>query len=102
MHSPVPRMHERRRVLWTANLEQGNRISVGQALDISEWGAKVRTSDQFKVGSKVVLIIADLGRFSGEIRWQRNGYVGIAFSEIASAIEDRLRSRAAPAAEPLS
>ena len=87
------------RVLWAVKVEQGNRISVGQALDVSGWGAKVRTSERFEINSKVVLTIADLGRFSGEIRWQRDGYVGIAFAEMASAVEDRLRHRATPAAD---
>lgn len=49
-----------------------------------------------------VAAVPNLGRFPGEIRWQGDGYVGIAFSEMAIAIEDRLRSRAPPAAEARS
>jgi hypothetical protein len=79
-------------------LEHGNRVSDGEVLDISARGAKLRISERFEINSNVVLIIADLGRFAGEIRWQRNGYIGIAFSEMAIAIENRLSRRATPAA----
>jgi hypothetical protein len=102
MHSRVRRRQERRRVLWSVKLEQGSRVSEGEALDISGSGAKVRISEGYEIDSKVVLIIPNLGRFPGEIRWQGDGYVGIAFSEMAIAIEDRLRSRAPPATEAKS
>jgi len=99
MASSSRRRHDRRRVLWAVQLEHGNRVSDGEALDISTRGAKVRVSERFEINSKVVLIIAELGRFAGEIRWQRDGYIGIAFSEMASAIENRLSRRATPAAD---
>ena len=99
MASSSRRRHDRRRVLWTVRLEHDNRVSDGQALDLSGWGAKVRTSERFENNSKVVLIMAELGRFAGEIRWQRDGCIGIAFSEVAIAIENRLSRRATPAAD---
>jgi PilZ domain len=94
----IPRAHERRRVLWTVQLQQGHRVSQGEAIDVSAWGAKVRVSERFQMNSEVVLTIAGLGSFQGEIRWQDDRYVGIGFADTASAIEDRLRGRASPSA----
>jgi hypothetical protein len=94
----VPRAHERRRVLWSIQLQQGKRVFQGEAIDVSARGAKVRVTERFQINSEVVLTLAGLGSFRGQIRWQDERYAGIEFAEKANAIEDRLRGRASPAA----
>jgi len=98
MRTRVPRLHERRRVLWAIRLQQGDRVVQGEAVDVSAWGAKVRIAERFQINSTVVLTIGRLGSFRGEIRWQDDRYAGIAFTEEAKVIEDRLRGHAGPAA----
>jgi hypothetical protein len=98
MRTRVPRLHERRRVLWAIRLQQGDRVAQGEAVDVSAWGAKVRIAERFELNSTVVLTIGRLGSFRGEIRWQDDRYAGIAFAEKANAVEDRLRGHAPAAA----
>lgn len=86
----IPRAHQRKQVSWDAELHQEDRIWPCKAVDVSPGGAKIRIDERLTVGSWLVLVIEDLGRFPGEVRWQDKSFTGIRFLQDAAAVGQRL------------
>ena len=94
----IPRVHERRRVLWDGKLHTDGEVLECQVLAISAGGARVRIPSALSIGGCVLLFIPLLGSFPGVVRWQRERQAGISFLEAAEAIQERLtRSADLPA-----
>jgi hypothetical protein len=91
MTAKAPRAHERKRVLWNANLHHGGRTWKCNAVDISTGGAKIRIDERLTINSWVMLTIGRVGSFPGEVRWQNDNLAGIRFLEDAPVVEERLQ-----------
>jgi hypothetical protein len=62
-------------------LERHGREQVGELVDISQFGACIATPDLpwLRLGSGVVLEIDGCDPFDAEVRWRRDGRIGVAF-----------------------
>jgi len=47
--------------------------------DISQSGAKIHCADRLKPGLKLTLLVNGLAPLAGEVRWNRDGFAGLAF-----------------------
>ena len=91
MTANLPRAHDRKRVIWDVMLNQSGRSWRCHAFDISPGGIKIRIAEPLAINSRVVVAIERAGNFPGEVRWQAKGLAGIAFSEDAAVVEERLQ-----------
>ena len=65
--------------LQTAALDIGGRNHVVRVGNISSSGAMVVFADIPKIGEQVTLQLLDHGAVAGQVRWVRDGHVGINF-----------------------
>jgi hypothetical protein len=56
MTEKTPRAHERKRVLWDAEVHQNGRTWRCNAFDISPGGVKIRIDEPLAINSRVVLV----------------------------------------------
>lgn len=63
----------------TAVLTHGGREHVVRVSNISASGAMVDFAESAKVGDAVTLRLLDHGAVAGQVRWVRDGHVGINF-----------------------
>lgn len=67
----------------TAVLEYRGRRHVVRMGDVSPSGAMVIFSHTPNIGEAVVLHVLDRGRVSAQVRWVRDGRIGLSFADAA-------------------
>jgi hypothetical protein len=75
------RTHERRNVLFAANLSIGDSKVDCEIINISFGGAQVRVSRAMKAGDKITMEIDPFGTYNMEVRWCRKPDVGLKFDD---------------------
>jgi PilZ domain len=89
------RAHKRQRVSWDARLHQDGCTLECKVVDVSPGGAKIRIDERLTIDSRVMLTIARIGDFSGEVRWQDENFAGARFLADAGVVRARLRGSVA-------
>ncbi|MDJ0608048.1 MAG: PilZ domain-containing protein [Kiloniellales bacterium] len=84
------RRHGRAKVLWTGNLDHGNRTSDCVVLNIGPHGAMARSLDLIPRGSRVMLQSFHFGRLAAEIVWQDGNALGLCFKDNPAAVRRAL------------
>jgi hypothetical protein len=79
-HWPRPRQ-PRVEVQALARIQRGGEQQVGQVIDISQGGMKIRTRPGLERNCEVVAEIAGLPGLHARIRWMRGDVVGLVFAE---------------------
>ena len=77
----IERAHERKDVLFAANLLIGDNKVACEIINISFGGAQVRVSRSFKSGDKMTLEIDPFGSYDMEVRWCRKPDTGLKFND---------------------
>ena len=90
MTPTIPRAHQRRRVLWHADLHVGGRSWECKVVDVSPGGVKIMINDALAINSRVIIAIERAGTFPGEVLWQNQEFAGIQFLEEPEVVEERL------------
>lgn len=62
-------------------LRNGSNLMDAEICDISPAGICIKTQHLFDAGSKLTLLVPELGDITGRVRWQKNSRAGISFSE---------------------
>lgn len=75
------RQHERKEILFTARLLDGDADVACEITNISFGGAQIRLRKTLARGQIVVLDIDPFGKFEIEIRWFDNGEAGVKFKD---------------------
>ena len=70
-------------------IHDGDRHVVG-ILNLSQSGAMIRFRGALAEGDDVVLQLLDHGSVAGQVRWVRDGRVGVAFATAIDAAEDQI------------
>ncbi len=71
----------RTRVVWAARLETAVGGFDCRVTNVSPGGARVRVSASIGVGQPVSLVAPRLGEFHGMVAWERDGVIGVQFSD---------------------
>jgi pilus assembly protein CpaF len=71
----------RTRVVWTATLETPRGRMDCRVSNVSAGGARVRVPAAIGVGQPVTLVTPSHGEFHGTVAWERDGTIGISFTE---------------------
>ena len=69
-------------------IHDGDRHVVG-ILNLSPSGAMIRFRGALAEGDKVVLQLLDHGSVAGQVRWVRDGRVGVAFATTLDGVENQ-------------
>ena len=77
----VERAHDRKDVLFAANLLIGEQKVACEIINISFGGAQVRVSKPLKSGEKMTLEIDPFGFYDMEVRWCRKPDTGLKFND---------------------
>ena len=77
----IERAHERKDVLFAANLTIGDQKVTCEIINISFGGAQVRLSRSLKSGDKMTLEIDPFGSYEMEVRWCRKPDTGLKFND---------------------
>ena len=75
------RAHERKDVMFAANLFIGENKVTCEIINISFGGAQVRVSRSLQSGDKMTLEIDPFGSYDMEVRWCRKPDTGLKFND---------------------
>lgn len=75
------REHERKGVLFSTEIEFGEKIISCEVTDVSNGGIRARTAWAFPRGEQIVLKMDKLGDFTAKIVWVRDGEIGLKFND---------------------
>ena len=75
------RAHERKDVLFAAEIVSGDIATTCEIVNVSFGGAQVRTAKSLAPGSTVDLSIEPFGSYKTEVRWCRKPDVGLKFTD---------------------
>ncbi len=82
------RKFERKKVLFAASLQVGDKSHDCEIINISFGGAQLHLGRALKSGEKAVLEIDPFGSFDTEIRWSADGDVGIKFNDDTAKVAE--------------
>jgi len=93
--NPISREKDQRRFRRRATLFSGRVIDTDRSvevvvLDVSVNGAKLRVPEAFTCNRHISLEIERLGRFAARVVWQRDGRLGLQFTEPPEKVAKRL------------
>lgn len=77
----IERAHERKDVMFAANLTIGGHKVTCEIINISFGGAQIRVSRPLKPGDTMTLEIDPFGSYSMEVRWCRKPDTGLKFND---------------------
>ena len=84
----IERAHERKNVLFAANLSIGGLKVDCEIINISFGGAQVRVSRTMKPGDKVSMEIDPFGTYNTEVRWCRKPDIGLKFNDDSTKVAE--------------
>jgi pilus assembly protein CpaF len=85
--SEVAQRQPRKTCFWSGRLETERGDFDCRVVNMSPGGAKLKVSEFFQIDEAVKLIVPRFDPFSGAVRWQRNGCIGIQFEQPATDAE---------------
>ena len=84
----------RRKVLWFGTLNIGGHAWDVRVCDIAASGAKIKMDLPLKAGAPISLSHDKFGTLSGQVVWQEEGELGLAFDASPNRVLDALGSSA--------
>ncbi len=75
------REHERKGVLFSTQIQFGEKIIACDVTDVSAGGVRAQTSWALPRGETIILKMDQLGDFSARVVWVRDGEIGLKFTD---------------------
>ena len=91
----------RKRVLWAARLEVGNKRYDCVVVDLSLGGARLHYSEPVSKGEHVVLVLERIGNLNAEVVWHEERSIGLRFTDDSQHIVQLLGGRLPLTSSPM-
>jgi PilZ domain-containing protein len=90
--TPERRRWQRKRVLWTGQVEATDHLVNCAVLDVSLQGARVRLDDESTAlpNGPLAIAVSRFGTFQAEVVWTRDGMSGLRFLESVDRVADTI------------
>jgi PilZ domain len=88
---PERRRAQRKRVLWSGQVEASDRLIDCAVLDVSLQGARVRFEDDSQLpGGPLAIAVSRFGTFQAEVVWGKDRMFGLRFLESVERVADTI------------